>query len=106
MSVEPVNADGARPVTPATPVARTAPVGTPASQLAPADLLRSLSEVLSEGEVVSARVVQALGGDQYQLALRGRTVVAESAQPLAPDSVVRIQLVAGGDQPTLRLLNP
>lgn len=98
MAIEPVIGDGARP--PPSP-----PSGPVSDVRQPAELLRSLTEVLAEGEAVSARVVQALGGDQYQLTVRGRTVIAESATPLAQDSVVRVQLVAGGAQPTLRLLD-
>lgn len=98
MAIEPVIGDGARPPT-------SPPAGPVPDVRLPAELLRSLTEVLAEGEAVSARVVQALGGDQYQLTVRGRTVIAESATPLAQDSVVRVQLVAGGVQPTLRLLD-
>ncbi len=98
MSGDPVIGDGVRP-------ASSPPTEPDKALHLPAAQLRALTEVLAEGGAVSARVVQALGDNQYQLAVRGRTVVAESALPLANDSVVRIQLVVGGTQPTLRLLD-
>ena len=49
---------------------------------------------LTPGQIVSARVLEALGADTYLLALRGRTLVANSPTPLTPDTVVQLAVQA------------
>ena len=57
--------------------------GTPTSPLIP-------------GQVVSARVVQALAADTFLLAVRGQTLVAQSPTPLPLDTVVQLAVRSGG----------
>ncbi len=66
---------------------------------------RPLAQTLVPGTVLSGRVVQGLGQDLYLLALRGRTLVAQSSLPLTPDTMVRVQVMGAGDQLSLRLLD-
>ena len=59
------------------------PGGSPTSPLIP-------------GQVVSARVVQALAADTFLLAVRGQTLVAQSPTPLPLDTVVQLAVSSGG----------
>ena len=52
---------------------------------------------LTPGQIVSARVLEALGADTYLLALRGRTLVANSPTPLTPDTIVQLAVQAAED---------
>ncbi len=79
------------------------PPGGPATT--PAGGARPLGETLVPGSVLSGRVVQGLGQDLYLLALRGRTLVAESSLPLAADTLVKVQVMGSGDRLSLRLLD-
>ena len=51
---------------------------------------------LVPGQVVSARVVQALAADTFLLAVRGQTLVAQSPTPLPLDTVVQLAVRSGG----------
>lgn len=66
--------------------------------------LRDLAAVLVPGTVISGRVLEALGEQKYAVQLRGRTLIAESGQPLAKGEVVRVQVDSVGDQIRARLL--
>lgn len=66
---------------------------------------QALSRILQPGAVITARVVEPLGNNAWLLALRGTTLVAESPLPLERDSIVRIAVTQGGEQPRLRLLD-
>ena len=52
---------------------------------------------LTPGQIVSARVLEALGADTYLLALRGRTLVANSPTSLTPDTIVQLAVQAAED---------
>jgi hypothetical protein len=66
---------------------------------------QDLGALFAPGAVVSGRVVQPLGSEQYLLAMRGANVVVQSQTSLTPDSVVRFQVVATGEQVQLRMLD-
>ncbi len=57
----------------------------------------------SPGQVLSARVIQALAGDTYLVAVRGLQLVAQSPQSLALDSVVKLAVQGGGAGEPLRV---
>ncbi|HYE06636.1 MAG TPA: hypothetical protein VEL07_14055 [Planctomycetota bacterium] len=75
--------------------------------IAQAAALRALTEVLKAGDVVSARVVDRFATGDYLFALRGRTLVAQSAIALALDSVVAFEVLPDdGGTVRLRLAQP
>ena len=81
------------------------PAGTDAALLAVRQATwQALSRILQPGAIITARVVEPVGGNSWLLALRGTTLIAESAIPLTPDSTVQIAVESAGDQPRLRLL--
>lgn len=61
------------------------------------------STAFSPGQVLSARVIQALTGDTYLVAVRGLQLVAQSPQSLALDSVVKLAVQGGGAGEPLRV---
>jgi hypothetical protein len=67
---------------------------------------KTLLDLLKPGEIVSGRVIQHLEHDSYAFTIRGRTVVADSAVPLLPDSVVQFEVLppSGDEQLRLRAL--
>ncbi len=83
------------------------PAGPLSSVPGPRALLsaQDLGALFAPGAVVSGRVVQPLGSDQYLLAMRGANVVVQSQTALSQDSVVRFQVVATGEQVQLRMLD-
>ena len=89
---------------PAQPIPSGALAGAALELAVKAGALSALTDLLVPGTVLSARVVEPLGKDTYLFALRGRTLVAQSPVPLATDSIASLQVLAGGDQPRLRLL--
>ncbi|MFW5752598.1 MAG: hypothetical protein ACOCYV_00965, partial [Planctomycetota bacterium] len=66
---------------------------------------RDLAAVLKPGKVLSGRVLERFANGAYLFALRGRNLIAESRVPLLRDSVVRFQVLGGGDGLSLRLLD-
>lgn len=64
-----------------------------------------LASLLIPGAVVSGRVIQSLGSEHYLLNLRGATLVVTSQVPLTSDSVVRFQVLNGGTQINLRMVD-
>jgi len=92
---------------PPVPAGASVPTGPDAALLAVRQATwQALARILQPGAEITARVVEPLGGNAWLLALRGTTLVAESSLPLTRDSIVRIAVIAGGDQPQLRLLTP
>lgn len=92
---------------PSVPTGASVPTGPDAALLAVRQATwQALARILQPGAQITARVVEPLGGNAWLLALRGTTLVAESSLPLVRDSIVRIAVVAGGDQPQLRLMDP
>jgi hypothetical protein len=68
------------------------------------DAARRDAALFKPGTVLSGRVVQALGDGQFLFSLRGRLLVAASPLPLAADRVISMEVLSGGDQPRLRLV--
>lgn len=99
--------DAPLPPVPAGASGAAVPTGPDAALLAVRQATwQALARILQPGAEITARVVEPLGGNAWLLALRGTTLVAESSLPLVRDSIVRIAVIAGGDQPQLRLLDP
>lgn len=57
----------------------------------------TLLALLSGGDEVSGRVVGNVGENMWAITVRGRTLVAESAVPLTPDTVVKLALQTMSD---------
>ena len=74
------------------PASSTGLPSTPGQKAPPATPI-----ALTPGQIVSARVLEALGADTYLLALRGRTLVANSPTPLTPDTIVQLAVQAAED---------
>lgn len=66
---------------------------------------KPLSATLTPGEILTARVGAALGEGNVALTVRGQTVVANSATPLLPDTLVKLLVQSIGDQPVLRIID-
>lgn len=63
--------------------------------------------VFAPGQILSARVIEAVAANTYLVAVRGMTLIAASDSPLAADSVVRLVVQgAGGDGPVRVALAP
>lgn len=78
--------------------------GAPDPTIIIRDAARRDAALFKPGAVLSGRVVQALGDGQYLFSLRGRLLVAASSLPLAADRVISMEVLSGGDQPRLRLV--
>ena len=63
-----------------------------------------LTAALAPGEILTARVGALLGDGNVTLTLRGQTLIANSATALLPDSLVKLMVQSGGDQPVLRIM--
>ena len=61
------------------------------------------SGVFTPGQVLSARVIEAVAANTYLVAVRGLTLVAASESPLAADSVVRLVVQGGGGDGPVRV---
>lgn len=59
--------------------------------------------VFSPGQVLSARVIEAVAANTYLVAVRGMTLIAASESPLAADSVVRLVVQGGGGEGPVRV---
>jgi len=66
---------------------------------------KALAATLTPGEILTARVGEALGNGNVALTVRGQTLVANSATTLLPDSLLKLVVQSIDDgQPLLRLL--
>ncbi len=63
-----------------------------------------LAGALMPGEILTARVGATLGDGKVSLTVRGQTLIANSATTLLPDSLIKLVVQSGGDQPVLRIL--
>ena len=66
---------------------------------------RALTAGLQQGDVLIARVGQSLADGSVMLDVGGKSLIASSAVPLAPDALVRLQVQIAGNQPVLKLLD-
>lgn len=64
-----------------------------------------LTAALAPGEILTARVGATLADGNVTLTVRGQTLLANSATTLLPDSLVKLMVQSGGDQPVLRIMD-
>jgi hypothetical protein len=64
-----------------------------------------LTAALAPGEILTARVGATLADGNVTLTVRGQTLLANSATILLPDSLIKLMVQSGGDQPVLRIMD-